>query len=174
MAMPSVYNLKAWVEENRELLKPPVGNKMVYQDREFLVMVVGGPNRRKDYHVEEGEEFFYQLEGDIVVRIMEDGKPRDIEIKQGDIFLLPARVPHSPQRPENTVGIVIERVRKEGELDHLRWYCEGCGEVLHDASFQLVDLGKQLKPVIENFHADESLRTCGSCATVMQPPPQPK
>ena len=170
MAMPSVYNLKSWVDENRDLLKPPVGNKMVYRDQEFLVMVVGGPNMRKDFHVEEGEEFFYQIEGDITLRIMEQGKPRDIPIREGDIFLLPPRVPHSPQRPANTIGMVIERVRKEGELDHLRWYCESCGEVLHDASFQLVDLGKQLKPVIEAFHADKVLRTCKHCNAVMEPP----
>ena len=170
MSQLSPYNLKAWVEENRHLLKPPVGNKMVWSDSEFLVMVVGGPNMRKDYHVEEGEEFFYQIEGDITVRIMEDGKPRDIEIKEGEIFLLPAGIPHSPQRPENTVGMVVERQRKPGELDHLRWYCEGCGEVLHDESFQLEDLGTQLKPIIENFYATESLRTCKGCNTVMQPP----
>jgi 3-hydroxyanthranilate 3,4-dioxygenase len=171
MSKPSPYSLKAWIEENRELLKPPVGNKMVWKDSEFLVMIVGGPNRRKDFHVEEGEEFFYQIEGDIVVRVMEEGQPRDVEIKQGDIFLLPPRVPHSPQRPAGTVGMVIERVRKPGELDHLRWYCEGCGEVLHDASFQLKDLGTQLKPVIEDFYADESKRTCDKCGAVMQPPP---
>jgi len=164
------YNLKAWIEEHRHLLKPPVGNKMVWKDTEFLVMIVGGPNRRKDFHIEEGEEFFYQIEGDIVVRIMEDGAPRDIEVKQGDMFLLPPRVPHSPQRPENTVGMVIERVRKAGELDHLRWYCESCGEVLHDSAFQLEDLGTQLKPIIENFYADESLRSCKKCNTVMQVP----
>ena len=169
--MLSPYNLKAWVEENRHLLKPPVGNKIVWKDAEFLVMVVGGPNRRKDFHVEEGEEFFYQIEGDITVRIMEDGKPRDIEIKEGEIFLLPPRIPHSPQRPANTVGMVVERQRKPGELDHLRWYCEQCGEVLHDASFQLEDLASQLKPIIESFYADESVRTCKSCHAVMQPPP---
>ncbi len=169
--MVSPYNLKAWVEENRHLLKPPVGNKMVWKDSEFLVMVVGGPNRRKDFHVEEGEEFFYQIEGDITLRIMEDGKARDIEIKEGEIFLLPARIPHSPQRPANTVGMVVERQRKPGELDHLRWYCEQCGEVLHDASFQLEDLGTQLKPIIENFYADESVRTCKGCHAVMEPPP---
>ncbi len=169
--MQSPYNLKAWVEENRYLLKPPVGNKMVWKDAEFLVMVVGGPNRRKDFHVEEGEEFFYQIEGDITLRIMEGGKPRDIEIKQGEIFLLPARIPHSPQRPANTVGMVVERQRRPGELDHLRWYCEQCGEVLHDASFQLEDLASQLKPIIEDFYADPSMRTCESCRAVMEPPP---
>ena len=168
--MVSPYNLKAWVEENRHLLKPPVGNKIVWKDTEFLVMVVGGPNRRKDFHVEEGEEFFYQIEGDITLRVMEHGKARDIEIKEGEIFLLPPRIPHSPQRPENTVGMVVERQRKKGELDHLRWYCEQCGEVLHDASFQLVDLGSQLKPIIEAFYADTAARTCKSCDAVMQPP----
>ena len=168
--MVSPYNLKAWVEENRHLLKPPVGNKIVWKDTEFLVMVVGGPNRRKDFHVEEGEEFFYQIEGDITLRIMVEGKVQDISIKEGEIFLLPARIPHSPQRPANTVGMVIERQRKTGELDHLRWYCEGCGEIVHDASFQLVDLGSQLKPIIEEYYSNESLRKCKSCGVVMQPP----
>jgi 3-hydroxyanthranilate 3,4-dioxygenase len=163
-------NLKGWVDEHRELLKPPVGNKMVWQDSEFLVMVVGGPNQRKDFHIEDGEEFFYQIEGDITVRIMEEGKSRDIEVKEGEMFLLPARVPHSPQRPAGTVGMVIERQRKPGELDHLRWYCEGCGEVLHDASFQLEDLGTQLKPIIESFYGDEAVRTCQKCNAVMQVP----
>jgi len=174
MAAPHPYNLKAWVEENRHLLKPPVGNKMVWRDSEFLVMVVGGPNQRKDFHIEEGEEFFYQIEGDITVRIIENDRARDVEIKEGEIFLLPPRIPHSPQRPEGTVGMVVERQRKTGELDHLRWYCEKCGEVLHNASFQLEDLTKQLKPVIEEFYATESLRTCNKCNTVMQPPPAPK
>lgn len=170
MSQLAALNLKQWIDENREFLKPPVGNKMVWQNSEFLVMVVGGPNQRKDFHVEEGEEFFYQVEGDITVRIMEEGGPRDILIKEGEMFLLPAGVPHSPQRPANTVGLVIERVRERGELDHLRWYCENCGDVLHDASFQLEDLGKQLKPVIENYNADEALRTCDNCGTVMEVP----
>jgi 3-hydroxyanthranilate 3,4-dioxygenase len=165
-----VLNLKTWVEENREHLKPPVGNKMVWSDSEFLVMVVGGPNQRKDYHVEEGDEFFYQVEGNISVGIIVDGKKQEVHIKEGEMFLLAAGIPHSPQRPAGTVGLVIERQRKEGELDHLRWYCENCMEVLHDASFQLEDLGKQLKPVIEDFYADEALRTCKKCSAVMEVP----
>jgi len=96
MAIAPPLNLKAWIDEHRELLKPPVGNKMVWRDSELLVMVVGRPNQRKDFHVEEGEEFFYQIEGDIVVRVMENGKPRDIPVREGEIFLLPPRVPHSP------------------------------------------------------------------------------
>jgi 3-hydroxyanthranilate 3,4-dioxygenase len=170
MSASSAFNLKTWIEEHRHLLKPPVGNKIVWEDTEFLVMVVGGPNRRKDFHVEDGEEFFYQVEGDITLRVMEADGPRDIDIREGEIFLLPAGVPHSPQRPENTVGLVIERRRRMGELDHLRWYCESCGDVLHDASFQLKDLGLQLKPIIEEFYATESQRTC-KCGAVMEPPP---
>ncbi len=163
-------NLKQWVEEHRELLKPPVGNKMVWQDSEFLVMVVGGPNQRKDFHIEDGEEFFYQIEGDITVRIIEDGEVRDVEIKEGEMFLLPAGIPHSPQRPAGTVGMVIERQREAGELDHLRWYCEDCGEVLRDAAFQLEDLGKQLKPIIQEFYGSEEQRTCAKCGAVMGVP----
>ncbi|MSR03521.1 MAG: 3-hydroxyanthranilate 3,4-dioxygenase [Gemmatimonadetes bacterium] len=170
MAVMPPINLKRWVDEHRDLLKPPVGNKMIWQDAEFLVMAVGGPNARKDFHVEDGEEFFYQVEGDIVVRIVDDGQVKEISIKEGEMFLLPAGIPHSPQRPANTVGLVIERRRVEGEHDHLRWFCEKCGEIIFDASFQLVDLGKQLKPVMEDFWADQSKRTCQKCGTVMQPP----
>jgi 3-hydroxyanthranilate 3,4-dioxygenase len=166
----SPCNLKAWIDEHRHLLKPPVGNAMVFKDGEFLVMIVGGPNRRKDFHVEDGEEFFYQIEGDITLRVMDEGRIREIPIREGEIFLLPAGIPHSPQRPANTVGMVIERARIAEERDHLRWYCESCGEVLHDASFQLKDLGTQLKPIIENFYADPTLRTCKGCGAVMQPP----
>ena len=119
-------NFKSWIEENRHLLKPPVGNKVVYEDTELIIMVVGGPNTRKDYHIDEGEEFFYQLEGGMVLRIMEDGKPRDIQINEGEIFLLPPKVPHSPQRFDNTVGLVVERKRGKGELDAFRWYCDEC------------------------------------------------
>ncbi len=163
-------NLKSWIDENRHLLKPPVGNKMVWKDTEILVMLVGGPNRRTDYHIDAGEEFFYQIEGDITLRVMEEGKPRDIPIREGEILLLPPLVPHSPQRPENTIGMVIERVRKPEELDILRWYCEDCGTILHDASLQLLDLGTQLKPIIENFYGDEALRTCKKCGMVHKIP----
>ena len=167
--MPPI-NLKRWVDEHRDLLKPPVGNKMVWQDSEFMVMVVGGPNQRKDFHVEEGEEFFYQIEGDITLRVIEGGGVKEIPIRQGDMFLLPAGIPHSPQRPAHTVGLVIERRRKEGEKDHLRWFCDNCGQELFDSEFQLVDLGKQLKPIIEGFYAAEGLRTCKHCGHVMTVP----
>ena len=163
-------HLKTWIDENRHLLKPPVGNKLVWQNTEFMVMVVGGPNQRKDFHVEAGEEFFYQIEGDITVRIRENGSVRDIPVREGEMFLLPAGIPHSPIRPAHTIGLVIERQRTPDEIDRLQWFCDGCGKMLHDAPFHLQDLGAQLKPIIEGYYADESLRTCGSCGAVQQPP----
>lgn len=163
-------HLMQWVAENRDQLRPPVGNKLVWKDTEFNVMIVGGPNTRKDYHVDPGEEFFFQLEGDMVLKVIEDGQPRDIPIKEGEIFLLPPNVPHSPQRFPDTVGLVLERRRASNERDHLRWYCEQCGEILYDESFHCTDLGTQLKPVIETFHGDEGLRTCAKCGAVMEVP----
>jgi 3-hydroxyanthranilate 3,4-dioxygenase len=158
-------NLHGWIEEHRHLLKPPVGNAAIWNSN-FLVMVVGGPNQRSDYHVNPGEELFYQIEGDIVLKVIEDGKPRDIAIKQGEIFLLPASVPHSPQRPANTVGLVIEQPKASQKPQHLRWYCRRCNSVLYDAEFQPVDLGKQIKETIEHFRASEQLRTCRACGEV--------
>lgn len=170
MAGESAFNLKNWIKEHRHLLKPPVGNTMVWKDRGIMVMVVGGPNVRKDYHVNPTEEFFYQLEGDIVLKIIEDGKRRDVPIKEGDVFLLAPNVPHSPQRPAHTVGLVIEHRRPEGQNDHMRFFCDQCGEVVYDADFYLVDLGTQIKPVIEKFWSDESLRKCKKCGAVVEKP----
>lgn len=161
-------NLHTWIDEHRHLLKPPVGNAVIWNSN-FLVMVVGGPNQRSDYHVNPGEELFYQIEGDIVLKVIEDGKPRDIVIKQGEIFLLPASVPHSPQRPANTVGLVVEQPKASQHPQHLRWYCRLCNHLLYDAEFQPVDLGKQIKEIIERFQAGEELRTCKSCGEVFAP-----
>ncbi len=167
MAIGPAFSLRNWIEEHRHLLKPPVGNTIVWQDTDLMVMIVGGPNVRKDYHINPTEEFFYQLEGDVSVKIIEDGRRREIPIKQGDVLLLPPLIPHSPQRPANTVGMVIERRRPEGQNDHIRWYCEGCGEILHDPQFYLTNLATQIKPVIEEFFANQELRTCKKCGTVM-------
>jgi 3-hydroxyanthranilate 3,4-dioxygenase len=160
------FNLHAWVDENRHLLKPPVGNKPIWSDGQFLVMVVGGPNARTDYHINPGEELFYQVEGDIVLRVREDGKPRDVPIRQGELFLLPAGVPHSPQRPANTVGLVVEQPKAHAEDHHLRWYCRSCGTTLHDVAFRPVDIGKQIKEALASFNADSKLRTCKPCGLI--------
>jgi 3-hydroxyanthranilate 3,4-dioxygenase len=158
-------NLHRWIEENRPLLRPPVGNKMIWSGG-LMVMVVGGPNQRTDYHINPTEELFYQVEGDIVLRVIEDGAPRDIPIRQGELFLLPPGIPHSPQRPANTAGLVIEQARPAQADDHLRWYCRACGAVVHDAAFHLEDLGKQLKPILEQFYGSEELRRCKACGAV--------
>lgn len=171
MPIKRPFNFKKWIDENRHLLKPPVGNKLVYEDAEFIVMVVGGPNSRKDYHWEEGEEFFYQIEGDITVKVQEDGKAVDVPIREGEIFLLPPRVPHNPIRGANTVGLVIERKRREGELDGLLWFCENCNERLFEEYFQLTDIVNQFQGVFRKFYGSEDLRTCKSCGAVMEPPP---
>src|SRR5215203_6468792 len=165
------FNFKKWIDEHRHLLKPPVGNKLVYEDAEFIVQVVGGPNSRKDYHFDEGEEFFYQLEGDILVKIQEDGKSVDVPVREGEIFLLPPRVPHNPIRAADTVGLVIERKRRDGELDGLLWFCENCNAKLYEEYFQLTDITTQFQAVFKRFYDSEDLRTCKNCGSLMQQPP---
>ena len=164
------FNFKQWIDDHRDVLKPPVGNKLVFPDAEFIVMVVGGPNSRKDYHIDEGEEFFYQIEGEMLLKTMQNKRPHDIPIREGEIFLLPPRVPHSPQRFENSIGLVIERKRRPGEQDGLQWYCESCHELLYEEFFQLTNIETQFPPVFDRFFGSEANRTCESCHSVMQAP----
>src|ERR1022692_740928 len=171
MAIRRAFSFKKWIDENRHLLKPPIGNQVVYSDtKDFIVMVVGGPNSRKDYHYNEGEEFFYQIEGDIVVKIIEDGIPVDIPIKEGEIFLLPSRIPHSPKRGANTVGLVMEVIRQTQEKDGFLWYCENCGNKLYEEYEHITDLVSQLPPIMNKFYSSIELRTCKKCGTIMEPP----
>lgn len=174
MAVTAPFNLKKWIDENRDLLKPPVGNQCIYKEAEdFIVMVVGGPNSRKDYHYNETEELFYQLEGDIIVKIVDEGVPKDIHIREGDMFLLPPKTPHSPQRGPNTVGLVIEKIRKNEE-DGFMWFCENCGNKLYEEYEVINDIVTQLPPIMNNFYADEAKRKCDKCGSVMTPPSQKK
>lgn len=164
-------NLMKWIEEHRHLLKPPVGNQQVYrQVGDFIVMVVGGPNSRKDFHYNETEELFYQLEGDVSVRIQEEGKIVTIPIKAGEMFLLPARTPHSPQRGPDTVGLVIEKVRKDDEIDAFMWFCEQCDHKLYEEFAPVKDIVAQLPPIMERFYGDLDKRTCKECGAVMEKP----
>jgi 3-hydroxyanthranilate 3,4-dioxygenase len=157
-----------WIEQNQHLLKPPVGNKQVFPTGEdFLVMVVGGPNQRTDFHVDPYEEFFYQLKGNMHVRTMVDGKPRDVHINEGQMWVLPGNTPHSPQRPEpGSIGLVIERVRKEGELEKFQWYCMQCDHLVHEVELQVRDIVADLPPVFNAFYQDEHARTCGNCGAL--------
>jgi 3-hydroxyanthranilate 3,4-dioxygenase len=171
MAVARPFNLNKWIEENRHLLKPPVGNQQLYKESgDYIVMIVGGPNSRKDFHYNEGEELFYQFQGDVMVRIHEDGKIVDIPIKEGEMFLLPSKVPHSPQRGENTVGLVIERKRETVEKDGFIWFCENCHEKLYEEYFELTDIVSQLPPLMQRFYSDIDKRTCKKCGHIMEPP----
>lgn len=170
MYTKSAFDLQDWIERHREYLKPPVCNKQVFEDAEFIVMVVGGPNSRTDYHYDEGEEFFYQIEGEMLLKTVQDGEQVDIPIKAGEIFLLPARVPHSPQRFENSVGLVIERKRRPGEKDGEMWFCQECGNKLYEEYFELKDIEKDLPPVFDRFYSNIENRTCSECGTVMEAP----
>lgn len=172
MAIQKPFNLSKWVEENRDKLKPPVGNKNLYpMGTDYIVMVVAGPNARKDYHYNETEELFYQLEGNITVRIQEDGKPVDMNLGPGDMFLLPPKVPHSPIRSAGSIGLVVERVRKELDMqDGLMWFCDNCNEKLFESYFKLENIEKDFLAVFDHFFNSEVLRTCDNCGTKMEAP----
>jgi 3-hydroxyanthranilate 3,4-dioxygenase len=163
-------NLQAWIEEHRHLLKPPVGNKCIV-DGDFIVMIVGGPNARTDYHYDEGPEFFYQIDGEMVLRVQDEGAARDIPIRAGELFYLPPRVPHSPQRLPNSIGLVIERRRLAHEQDGLMWFCERCNHKLYEEYFTLKDIEQDFPPVFQRYYSSLDARTCKQCGTVQAPPP---
>lgn len=170
MAIQPPFNLLQWVEENRDTLKPPVGNRNLYKEAgDYIVMVVAGPNARKDYHYNETEELFYQLEGNIEVHIQEDGQKKTYKLGPGDMYLHPAGIPHSPVRHEGSIGLVIERKRDNLNMkDGLIWYCDHCNHKLYEAHFELHDIEKDFLAHFEKFYGSEKLRTCENCGTVME------
>ncbi|KAF1975200.1 3-hydroxyanthranilate 3,4-dioxygenase [Bimuria novae-zelandiae CBS 107.79] len=166
-------NIPKWVSENSHMLQPPVNNYCVYNDN-VTVMIVGGPNARADYHINETAEWFYQHKGRMLLKIIDDGQFRDVYINEGDMFLLPPNTPHNPVRFANTVGIVLEQPRPKESVDKLRWYCQECGEQVHEASFHCTDLGTQIKEAVEKFKADEEARTCKNCGSLCDTAHKPK
>jgi 3-hydroxyanthranilate 3,4-dioxygenase len=168
------FNLLQWVSENKHLLRPPVSNKNIYpESSDYIVMVVGGPNARKDFHYNEAEEFFFQLEGTIYIDIQENGKRERITLNPGDIYLLPPKVPHQPIRTENSVGLVIEKKRKETNTkDGLIWYCENCNHKLYEVYFELTNIETDFLPHFKHFYSSEKLRTCSHCQAVMESDPK--
>ncbi|OCB77268.1 3-hydroxyanthranilate 3,4-dioxygenase [Flavobacterium crassostreae] len=174
MAIPKPFNLTQWIEQNRALLKPPVGNKNLYRESgDYIVMIVAGPNARKDYHYNQTEELFYQLEGTIKVLIQEDGQRKEMELQPGDMYLHPAKIPHSPVRSEGSIGLVIERKRQgQGLQDGLLWHCDHCNHKLYEVYFELQDIEKDFLPHFEHFYNSETLRTCAKCGTIMETDPR--
>jgi 3-hydroxyanthranilate 3,4-dioxygenase len=169
MTLPKPFKLLDWIDDNREHLKPPVCNKEMFADGGFIVQVVGGPNSRTDYHVDEGPELFYQVEGEMLLKTVQDGAFVDIPIGEGEIFLLPPRVPHSPQRFRDTVGVVVERPRETHEQDGFLWFCPKCANKLHEEYLHVSDIVKDLPPVFERFYGSVAARTCKRCGTVSPP-----
>ena len=163
------FNFQQWLEANRDKLKPPVCNQVVFEDAEFIVMVVGGPNSRTDYHWDPGEELFYQLEGDMLLKTVQEGKIVDIPIRAGEMMLLPPGVPHSPQRYADTVGVVIERRRRPEEQDGFMWFCANCGHKLYEEFLHVSDIVAQLPPVFERFYGDPANLRCAACGHEMAP-----
>lgn len=176
MAEPlKAFNLKRWIDEHRDLLKPPVGAEMIWKDSQFIIMIVGGPNARRDFHIDPSDEFFYQLEGDMVLEYIDpEGKRQRETIREGEVLLLPANTPHSPQRPANSVGLVVERVRDANEPEGYAWYCERCDAKLYELSRGKGDLLLDLRRVSQEFNANESLRTCKACGYVQPVPTGPR
>ncbi|KAI1083230.1 3-hydroxyanthranilic acid dioxygenase [Whalleya microplaca] len=171
MLTPPV-NLPKWLEENSHLLQPPVNNYCVYNEG-FTVMIVGGPNARTDYHINQTPEWFYQYKGAMMLKVVDEGEFRDIIIREGDMFLLPGNTPHNPVRFANTVGVVLEQKRPEGSLDRMRWYCQECSEVVHEAAFHCTNLGTQIKAAIEQFMSSEESRKCKNCGAIANSVPKP-
>jgi 3-hydroxyanthranilate 3,4-dioxygenase len=164
------FNLMRWVAENRHFLQPPVANRQLYPAGDFVIMVVGGPNARTDYHVDPGAELFFQLEGTLTLKTMQEGVPVDYAVHAGEMFLLPPFVPHSPQRPQGSVGLVVERRREAGERDGFQWYCPACHAMLHEEFFTLENIETQFPAIFERFYADLTRRTCRACGTVVERP----
>ena len=169
MNIKKPFNLQKWIDENRHLLKPPVGNKNLYVESEdYIVMIVAGPNARKDYHYNETEELFYQLEGEIEVHIQEDGEKKTMQLGPGDMYLHPGKVPHSPVRKEGSIGLVVERKRVQIDAkDGLLWFCDNCNHKLYEVYFTLTDIEKDFLKHFKHFYGSKDLRTCDNCGEVM-------
>jgi 3-hydroxyanthranilate 3,4-dioxygenase len=168
------FSQKEWIEQNLPRALGAIGNKEVFKGSDFIYQIIKGPNARNDFHLDPFDEIFFQIQGDIAVHVIEEGRERRIPVKEGEVFLLPKGVYHSPRRPAGTVGLVLERPRKPDELDAVAWFCPGCATKLHEVSFWCDDIEKGLKSVIDAFNADLALRTCRKCATVLPDPTAPR
>lgn len=163
----SAFNFSGWIEKNKHLLKPPVGNAQIWEDADLMVTIIGGPNKRTDFHDDPVEEFFYQMKGDMVLKIADNGDFYDIPIREGEIFLLPAHTRHSPQRPqEGSIGLVVEPKRPPNELDAFDWYCFECNALVHRVEVELKSIVRDLPPIYDAFYSDEKARTCKNCGTL--------
>lgn len=163
-------DLSDWIDAHRNEFKPPVSNQYLYDGRDFFVMVIKGPNARNDFHQVDSEEYFYQLKGDIKVRIHEGDKIVDYPVREGETFFIPPNVPHAPVRPPDTLGVVVERRRPAGEHEHVIFYCEKCGAVVEDIDFDCADIVQAFSQAMLDFWNDDARRTCKRCGTKVAKP----
>ena len=164
MAGLASFNLMQWIEDNRELLKPPMLNKPIWRDSDFTVIILAGPIVRNDYHINPSEEFFYQLKGNIVLKVIEDGELRDKPINEGCIMLIPPHMPHSPQRTDpESIGMVVERIRPPGVLDAFEWYCANCSSKIWRREVRVDSIAEDLPPVFEEYYGTIADGTCDKC-----------
>ena len=159
------FNLQQWIDENR-------GNwgqrRVIWEDSDFIAFVTRGPNRRKDFHINPGDEIFYQLEGELNLNYL--GKERKAELallKAGDLFLLPANVPHSPRRADGSWTLVVERTRQSKEQDRFIWICEECGNTLHETTVRFNEPSDAVATATAAMKADPKLATCSRCNAVL-------
>ena len=161
----AAFNFNDWIDRHAHLLKPPVGNQLVFEEAgDLIVQVIGGPNARTDYHDDPYEEFFYQLRGNMVLRVIENGQPRDVPMREGEILLLSAHIRHSPQRPAGSIGLVVEKMRPAGVFDGFEWYCPRCTALVHRVEVNVKDIVTDLPPLFEAFYAGK--RECPRCGHV--------
>lgn len=166
----SAFNLEAWIAANQAAFAGPVANKEVFPQSEFIFQVIRGPNARNDFHVDPGDEIFYQLQGTIRVDVIESGRRKQNVLNQGDVLLVPAGVPHSPLRPAGSWGLVVERTRRPGELDGILWFCDRCDTKLYERSFNMQNIETEIRAAIDDFYATEEHRVCQSCGAVLAQP----
>jgi 3-hydroxyanthranilate 3,4-dioxygenase len=165
----STVSLLKWVEEHRSLVgRPIMSHEMIWRD-DFIVMLFDGPTppNRSDFHINTSPEFFYQMQGEMDCRVLENGAFSNITVGEGEMFFLPANVPHLNSRKEHSLGLVIHQKRMLGAKDSIVWYCERCCHQLYRADYVFEDLKAQLQEHIRRFLGDEALRTCSECGTVM-------
>lgn len=169
------FDLWEWVEQNRHAFEPPVGNKVIWEDSQFTAMIIRGPNARRDFHVDPSDEIFYMFRGDMVLEYVQDGKRSERLIREGELCLVPAFTPHSPHRPADTWGLVVEIKRTPEQTESLLWYCDRCDALLHEVTMHVADIEKELRAAIEAFDASLDLRTCRRCRYVQpERPPAPQ
>ena len=160
------FSLMQWVDDHRHELTPPVANKQVWREADMIVMIVGGGNMRNDFHDDPREEFFFQLKGDMNLWIWQEHgtEPMEMPIREGEVYLLAPNVRHSPQRPDpESVGLVVEYARQEGEFDGFEWACPNCANLVHRVEVQLQAIDEDLPPLFTAFDEDHDARTCPNC-----------